>query len=228
MMEKIPTKSKITVLICTLNEEANLPHVLPNLPEWVDEVLLVDGHSTDRTIEVAQKLRPGIHILQQPGKGKDRALKYGFDRAQGDIIITLDADGTTDPEEMQRFIEPLLNGYDFAKGSRFLKIRPAKMPWYRHLGNWILITEANLLFGTKYTDLCSGYNAFWKKSWERVDFPDKFGYEPLITLRAKRVGLKTIEIPCSDKGRVSGSSKLPNWRQGWGAFKGILKERFCG
>lgn len=219
---------KITVLIFTLNEEENLPHVLPKIPEWVDEVLLVDGHSTDKTIEVARKLCPGVRILNQPDKGKDKALKYGFEQAQGDIIITLDADGTTDPGEMQRFIEPLLNGYDFAKGSRFLKIQPVKMPWYRRLGNWILITEANLFFGTSYTDLCSGYNGFWKKSWQRVNFPDKFGYEPLITLRAKRAGLKIIEVACSDKGRISGTSKLPNWRQGWGAFKAILRERLSG
>lgn len=226
--EKVAKKPKITTLICTFNEEENLSHVLPKIPGWVDEVLLVDGHSADKTVEVAKKLCPDIHILYQPGKGKDKALKYGFKHAQGDIIVTIDADGATNPEEMQKFIEPLLNGYDFAKGSRFLKIRPMKMPWHRHLGNWVLVTEANLIFSTRYTDLCSGYNALWKKSWQRIDLPDKFGYEPLITLRAKRAGLKIIEIPCSDKGRISGSSKLPNWRQGWGAFKAILKERFRG
>lgn len=227
-MEKVAKKPKITVLICTFNEEDNLPHVLLKIPGWVDEVLLVDGHSTDKTVEVAKKLCPDISILYQPNRGKDDALKHGVEHARGDIIITLDADGTTDPEEIPKFIEMLLNGYDFAKGSRFLKTRPMRMPWYRHFGNWVLVTEANLIFGTKYTDVCSGYNAFWKKSWGRIDFPDEFGYEPLITLRAKKAGLKMIEISCSDKGRISGTSKLPNWRQGWGAFKAILKERFRG
>lgn len=226
--EKVAKKPKITVLICTFNEEENLSHVLPKIPGWVDEVLLVDGHSVDNTVEVAKKLRPDIRILYQPGKGKGDALKYGFKHARGDIIVTLDADGTTDPDEILKFIEPLVSGYDFAKGSRFLNTRPTRMPWYRHFGNWVLVTETNLIFSTEYTDLCSGYNAFWEKSWEKIDFPDEFGYEPLITLRAKKAGLKIIEIPCSDKGRVSGTSKLPSWGQGWGAFKAILKERFRG
>jgi len=219
---------KTSVIICTLNEEQNIPHVLPKVPEWVDELLLVDGHSTDKTVEVAKKLRPDIRILYQPGKGKGDAMKYGIQQAIGDIIVTLDADGTTEPEEMPKFIKPLLNGFDFAKGSRFLNRRPMRMPWHRLFGNRVLVNETNLIFGTRYTDLCSGYNAFWKKAWERINFPDEFGYEPLITLRARKAGLKIIEIPCSDKGRVSGSSKLPNWRQGWGAFKAILKERFRG
>ena len=228
LVEKATLKAKITVLICAFNEEKNLPYVLPKIPQWVDEILLVDGHSSDNTVEVAKRLRPDIRILYQPEKGKGDALKYGIKHSSGDIVVTLDADGTTDPEEMHKFIEPLLNGYDFAKGSRFLNTRPKRMPWYRHFGNWLLVTEANLIFGTNYTDLCSGYNAFWGKSWERINFPDEFGYEPLITLRAKRAGLKIIEVACSDRGRISGGSKLPNWRQGWGAFKAILKERFYG
>ncbi len=219
---------KITVLICALNEAESLPHVLPKIPRWVDEILLVDGHSDDGTAEVAKKIRPEIKILCQPGKGKGDALKYGVQQAIGDIVVTLDADGATNPDEIPKFIEPLLKGYDYIKGSRFLGFQPAKMPWYRHFGNWVLVTETNLIFGTRYTDVCSGFNAFWKKSWEKVNFPDTFGYEPLITLRAKKAGLKILEISCRDSGRIHGSSKLPNWRQGWGAYKGILRERLRG
>ena len=218
----------VTVLICTLNEEKNLPHVLSKIPQWVSEILIVDGHSTDNTVEVARQIRPESKVLYQPDTGKGNAMRYGIQQASGSIIVTLDADGATNPEELHKFIEPLLKGYDFVKGSRFLGVRPAKMPWYRHFGNWVLATETNLIFGTRYTDVCSGFNAFWKNSWKKLNFPDEFGYEPLITLRAKRAGLKIIEISCFDRGRISGSSKLPNWGQGWGAFKAILKERFRG
>src|SRR3989338_7264825 len=103
--------NEISVIICTFNEEENLSFVLPKIPEWVDEVLLVDGNSCDNTVSVAKKLRPDIQILYQPGKGKGDALRYGFSKAKGDIIVTLDADGSTDPAEMDKFIEPLLNGY---------------------------------------------------------------------------------------------------------------------
>lgn len=221
-------KPKITALICTLNEEDNLRYVLPRIPPCVDEVLLIDGYSSDHTVDVAKELRPNIRIMYQPDTGKDNALKYGAEQARGDIIITIDADGTTDPEEIPEFVAPLLERYDFVKGSRFLKTRPLIMPWYRRLGNWILRTEVNLLFGTRFTDVCSGYNAFWKKSWEKIEFPDKFGYEPLILIRAKKAGLRIREITTYDRGRFKGKSKLPAWRQGWQALKAILLERFHG
>jgi glycosyltransferase involved in cell wall biosynthesis len=219
---------RVSIIICTFNEADNLPHVLLKIPDWVDEVILVDGHSTDNTVEAAKKLRPDIKVFYEPEKGKDIALRYGVERANGDIIITLDADGSTDPQEIPKFIEPLLEGYDFAKGSRFKKEKPLKMPWLRRFGNWILVTEANVLFGTKFTDLCSGYNAFWKNAWQKIGLSGSFTYEPIIVLMAKKAGLKIVEVPCQDRGRICGSSKLPNWKQGWGAFKAILKERFRG
>ena len=221
-------KPKVTVLICAFNEEQNLPHVLPKIPKWVDEILLIDGHSTDKTVAVARELLPNIRIEYQPSIGKDDALEYGVSLAIGDIIVTLDADGNTNPEEIPNFIEPLLKGYDFAKGSRFLKIKPLQMPFHRHFGNWVLCTEVKLLFGAKFTDVCSGYNSFWKHAWGKIKFPEEFGYEPLILIRAKKAGLNIVEVSTLDKGRISGESKLPSWQQGWGAFKAILKERFSG
>ena len=221
-------RPKVTVLVCALNEEENLPHVLPKIPSWVYEVILVDGHSTDNTVDLARKLCPSIRILYEPRKGKDNALKFGIENAEGDIIVTIDADGNTDPSEIPQFVAPLMNGYDFVKGSRFLKTRPAKMPWYRRFGNWILCTEVNVLFGLKFTDVCSGYSAFWKDEWAKINFPDDFGYEPLLIIRVKNAGLKILEIPNYDAGRLSGKSKLPNWQQGWGAFKAVLMERFGG
>jgi len=227
-MIKLTIKPKVTVLVCTFNEEKNLPYVLPKIPKWVDEILLVDGHSSDKTVAVARELIPNIHIEIQPNKGKDDALQYGVSLASGDIVVTLDADGNTDPEEIPNFIGPLLKGYDFVKGSRFLKTKPLHMPRHRIFGNWVLCTELNLLFGTKFTDVCCGYNSFWKKAWEKIPFPEEFGYEPLILIRAKKAGLNIAEVRSIDTGRISGESKLPSWRQGWGGFKAILKERFRG
>jgi glycosyltransferase involved in cell wall biosynthesis len=225
---KLSPKSKITVLVCTFNEEKNLPHVLPKIPKWVDEILLIDGHSEDKTTTIARELLPNIRIEYQPNKGKDDALKYGVSLARGDIVVTLDADGNTNPEEIPIFIETLLKGYDFVKGSRFLETKPLQMPGHRRFGNWVLCTELNLLFGARFTDVCSGYNSFWKKSWEKIQFPEEFGYEPLILIRAKKAGLKIAEVSSIDTGRISGESKLPSLRQGWGGFKAILKERFRG
>jgi glycosyltransferase involved in cell wall biosynthesis len=226
-MSQLKQKPSVTVLVCTFNEENNLPYVLPLIPKWVDEVLLIDGHSTDNTISVARKLIPDIRIQVQPNKGKDDALQYGVSLATGEIVITLDADGNSDPKDIPSFIEPLSNGYDFVKGSRFLKTKPLHMSSYRRFGNWVLCMEVNLLYGAKFTDVCSGSNSFWKKAWEKIKFPEEFGYEPLIIIRAKKAGLKITEIPNLDKGRISGKSKLPSWPQGYQTFMAILKERFC-
>ncbi len=221
------TRPKITALICTLNEAENLPHVLPRIPNWVDEVLLVDGHSTDDTISVAQRLRPDIRILQQPGTGKGVAFRYGVEQAQGDIIVTLDADGETDPAEMSGFIQPLLQSYDFAKGSRFATGWRRK-PFHRILGNWLIVTVFNFLYGTKYTDLCSGYNAFRKSIVSQVNLwsDEGWNYEPLIISRAHKAGLLIVEIPQTMHGRLSGKSRLPNWRQGLTAIRTVTRERF--
>jgi len=221
---------KITVLICTLNEDENLSYILPKIPRWVGEVLLVDGHSTDSTVEVAKKLRPDIHMLYQPGKGKGDALKCGIKHASGDIIVTLDADGATDPEDMLKFVEPLLNGYDFAKGSRPLHRPPHNKPWHRILGNWIITIAFDLMFFAKYTDLCSGYNAFWKRAIEQVDLesPDGFENEPLANCRVRKKKLRVIEVSHSDGGRFKGEVKESSWRQGSKAIKTIIRERFRG
>ncbi len=224
------SEPKITVLICTLNEEENLSQLLSRIPEWVDEVLLVDGHSTDNTVQVARQLRPDIQVLYQPEEGKGDALKYGFKQASGDIIVTLDADGATDPDEMSKFVQPLLDGYDFAKGSRFKLEFPRNKPRYRIFGNWLITITFDVLFYRNYTDMCSGYSAFWREAIERVDLssPDNFEDEPLINVKVRKAGLKVIEVGHIDGGRLGGATKAPGWRQGFKAIKTILRERFIG
>lgn len=220
-------RPRISVVICALNEAENIPHVLPRIPPLVDEVLLVDGHSTDGTVEAARACRPEVRILHQPGVGKGEALRFGVRQATGDIIVTLDADGETDPLDLPRFVEPLLAGHDFAKGSRFASGWRGK-PLHRVFGNWLIVVTFNLLFGTRHTDLCSGYNAFWRDVVDDMDLLQEQGwhYEPLVNARVTRSGFQVVEIPQSESRRMNGRSKLPNWRQGFMAMKSIVRERF--
>ncbi len=224
----------ISVLICTLNEAENLPHVLNRIPTWVEEVLLVDGHSTDGTVEMAQKLRPDIRVLYQPGKGKGDALRYGIKRASGDAIVTLSADLETDPGEMLRFIRPLLEGYDFVKGTRFswnpFRPRfPKDKPFHRLIGNLVIALTFDVLFAKPFTDLCSGYNAFQKRAIERVNLFSRDGFEnePLITARVVKAGLRVKEVFHADGGRMAGRSKAPAWRDGFRDIKTVIRERFA-
>jgi glycosyltransferase involved in cell wall biosynthesis len=217
---------KVTVVICALNEASNLSAVLPRIPDWIDEVLLVDGNSTDDTVEIAKVLRPELRVLFQPKPGKDAALSFGVQHASGDIIVALDSDGEAAPEEITRFIEPLLNGYDFVKGSRFT-LGWGNKPLARILGNWLIVKTCNAIYGTRFTDLCSGFNAFWKRRTEDANLWHHSGwnYEPRIVARALVAGLKVTEVPQHYEGRLSGESKLPDWRQGLNSLWFLVLER---
>src|SRR5437588_10351770 len=146
---------RISVVIPAYNEAKNLPYVLPLIPSWVHEVILVNDHSSDDTVEVACKLWPIIHIVNtQQRHGKGVALQTGFAAATGDIIVMMDADGSSDPREMPRFIEALLAGAYFAIGSRFIDDGgSADITRLRRLGARVLIWIANQRFGIHFTDM---------------------------------------------------------------------------
>ena len=217
---------RVTVVIPTLNEAKNLQHVLPLIPWWVDEVLLVDGHSTDNTVEVARSLLPSIRVVYQEGKGKGAALRTGFRTATGDIIVMLDADGSTSPAEIPAFVGALLTGADFAKGSRFLQGGgTADMPLYRKLGNWSFVLAVRALFGGRYTDLCYGYNAFWARVLPHLDLDaDGFEIETMMNVRVLGAGLRIVEVPSFEAKRVYGTGRLRTIPDGSRVVKTILKE----
>jgi glycosyltransferase involved in cell wall biosynthesis len=223
----VPT---ISVVIPALNEERNLPVFLSRIPRWVHEVVLVDGNSTDNTIAVARKLSDKVIIVRQTRRGKGDALRCGFAAATGDIIVTLDADGSTDPAEIPVLIAPLLCGWQFTKASRFMQGGgSADITLYRLLGNKGLQFLVRLLFGGHYSDFNYGYNAYW--AWT-LDYtlPDVDGFEieALMTIRALRAGLKIAEVPSFELPRAHGQSHLKVIRDGTRILKIILKERFGG
>ena len=227
-MNKSKEYPKISVVICAKNEADNLPYVLPKIPQWVDEILLIDGNSSDHTVEVAKKLCPKIKVLLQPDTGKGNAIRYGIRESTGEIIVTLDADGSTDPSEITNFINPLLNGYDFAKGSRFLNTRPV-IPPLRRFGNHIFALFTNILYGSNYTDLCAGLNAFWKRIIPTLDpTGTSFMDEPTVNIRLRKKKFRVIEITQHDTGRINGKANEHFLIQGWRILSIIIKERFRG
>ena len=220
------TRATVSVIVPTLNEAKNLPYVLPHIPAWVEEVILVDGRSTDDTIAVARSLRPDIRVVMQQGRGKGNALREGFAAATGDIIVMIDADGSTDPQEIPAFVGALEAGADFAKGSRFVQGGgTADMEFHRKLGNWGFVFVSRLLFGGKYTDLCYGYNAFWRHTLPCLALDaDGFEIETQMNLRALEAKLKIVEIGSFEHPRRFGTSNLHAFKDGWRVLKTIFRE----
>ena len=227
---------RVSVVIPTLNEARNLDHVFAALPPDLHEVILVDGHSVDGTPDVARRLRPDVRVVNQTRKGKGNALACGFAAATGDIIVMIDADGSTDPAEIPRFVEALTSGADFAKGSRFAPgAGSTDITPLRKLGNKLLGLAVNLMYGTRYSDLCYGYNAFWARHapafglqaespGQRKVWGDGFEIETVLNLRASAAGLAIKEVPSFEHARIHGESNLRTLRDGQRVLRTILTE----
>lgn len=218
---------RVSVVIAAMNEALNLPHVFARMPEGLHEVILVDGHSVDDTVDVARRERPDVRIVTQTGRGKGNALATGFSVCTGDIIVALDADGSTDAAEIPRFVAALCHGADFVKGSRFAQGGSSSdITRARSLGNRALNAVVNALYGTHYSDLCYGYNAFWTRClpYLRVDC-DGFEVETLINVRVAKAGLVIHEVPSDEHPRLHGESNLRAVRDGSRVLRTIVRER---
>jgi glycosyltransferase involved in cell wall biosynthesis len=232
---------RVSVVIPTLNEARNLPYVFSRLPADVYEVIVVDGHSVDDTVAVARRLRPDVRIVQQTRRGKGNALACGFEAATGDVIAMVDADGSTDPGEIPRFVNALLRGADFAKGTRFAPGGGSSdITRLRRLGNRMLGGAVNLCHGTHYSDLCYGFNVFWQKHVSVLDLDvtsappskgdgrlwgDGFEIETLIHMRVAEEGLRVAEVPSFEHPRIHGVSNLDAFSDGLRVLTTIMVER---
>jgi glycosyltransferase involved in cell wall biosynthesis len=233
----------VSVVIPAKNEVKNLPHVFAGLSDNLHEVILVDGGSTDGTVKVARRLRPGIKVIGQTRRGKGNALACGFAVATGDFIVMLDADGSTNPAEIPRFVNALKEGADFAKGSRFMPgAGSSDISRLRQFGNYWLNRVVNLLYGTRYTDLCYGFNAFRRECLSIIELEaevqdadpdamlwgDGFEVETLINVRIAKAGLRVAEVPSFERSRFYGTSNLNAMSDGIRVLRTIHAERRRG
>lgn len=227
---------KISIVVPARNEARNLEVVLPTLPADA-EVIVVDGHSVDESRTVVSRVRPDAKFIQQTRRGKGNALAVGMAEATGDVIVMFDADGSADPAEIPRFVQALLDGADFAKGSRVLAGGGSTdITRLRHAGNRALTVITNMVFGTRYTDLCYGYNAFWCDVLPHLDLPrpfptssemrwgDGFEIETLINCRVAVAKLQVTEVPSVELLRMFGESNLHAVKDGLRVIKTISTE----
>lgn len=225
----------VAVIVPAMNEARNLPFVAERMPV-VDEIIVVDGHSSDDTIAVARALWPDALVISQTRSGKGNALACGFAHATADIIVMIDADGSTDPAEIPDFVDTLLAGADLAKGSRFSEGGDSDdITAFRRLGNKGLNWLVNRIFHADYADLCYGYNAFWRSNLPVLDLPDVYAAEPqwgdgfevetVINVRMIRAGKRITEVGSIERCRIHGRSNLNAFSDGLRVLRTINYER---
>jgi hypothetical protein len=234
-----PKDPQVSIIVPAKNEAMNLRKVLPALPA-VHEVILVDGNSQDDTIATALQVMPSIRVVRQTRKGKGNALACGFAAATGDVLVMFDADGSADPAEIPYFVETLVQGADFAKGSRFAPGGGSEdITRIRSLGNAGLQLTANLAFRTPFSDLCYGYNAFWRDLLPLLDLPDVhasapadsmlwgdgFEIETVINCRMAAGRVSIVEVPSVERQRIFGASNLNAVSDGLRVLRTIIAER---
>lgn len=225
----------VTVVLPTRNEARNLPYVAQRMPP-VDEVIVIDGGSHDGTADVARRLWPNATVIEQTRNGKGNALACGFRAATGDIIVMIDGDGSTDPAEIPLFVDVLVGGADLAKGSRFSRGGGSDdITHFRRMGNKGLNWLVNRIFQTEFSDLCYGYNAFWRRNLSCLDLPeidcaepqwgDGFEIETVINVRAARSGWLIREVASFEGRRIYGRSNLNAVTDGMRVLRTISRER---
>ena len=220
----------VSLVIPVRNEARNVGWVLEQIANDVDEIILVDGNSTDVTLITARRHRPDVRVVPQQGAGKGSALRTGFLAATGDIIVMMDADGSMLPQEIRHYLHFLANGYDFVKGSRFISGGSSlDITRIRGLGNWFLLTVFNTAYGAHLTDLCYGFCAFHRRYLEHLHLSATgFEIEAEMTVRAMQAGLRIAEVPSIELPRRSGASNLHAIRDGIRVLRTVLRHHRSG
>jgi len=228
---------KVSVIVPARNEAGNIPQIMERVPPMgrETEIIFVEGGSTDDTYSVIEKAiqenphRP-VKLFRQKGKGKGDAVRLGFQEANGDILMILDADLTVPPEDLPRFYEAIASGKaEFVNGVRLVyPMEKEAMRFLNLLGNKFFSLVFSWLLGQPIKDTLCGTKVLWKKDYERIaanrsyfgDF-DPFGDFDLL-FGAAKLNLKIVEIPIRYRERTYGTTNISRWRHGWLLLKMVL------
>jgi len=225
-------KHRVSIVIPTYNEAENIAKVLEGIKRQMArigirdyELIVVDKHSRDGTAEVARK-NGAIVIYDDIGKGS--ALVKGLKSARGDILVSMDADLSNEPKELELLIDAIDIGYDVCLGSRFITGGGSEdMPFLRRIGNKFFVFLVNAFFHAHYTDMCYGYRSFSRKAFRKLDLRETgFGIETEMNIQIAKKKLRATEIPSYEKKRVHGSAKLKTFRDGYAILRTILRNLF--
>lgn len=231
---------KVTLLVPTLDEIAGMKAIMPRVRgEWCEQVLVVDGGSTDGTVEYARSR--GYDVVVQSRPGLRQAYVEALQQARGDVILTFSPDGNSVPELIPRLIEKMDEGYDMVIASRYLDgARSEDDDRITAFGNWLFTKTVNVLHGGRYTDCLVIFRAYRRALVQELDldgesayalaerlFRTRLSWEPLLSVRAAKRRLRVAEIPGDEPPRIGGQRKLQIWRWGGGYYFQFLRELFC-
>lgn len=222
---------RVSIIIPTMNEEASIGEVIDTIHRVMDnfrgdyEIVVVDTNSKDRTVEIATT--KGARVIDEPRRGYGRAYKTGFEKAEGEIIATLDADCTYPAEEIPNLVNTLdSENLDFITCDRLSRLEKGVMSAKHRLGNWILKVTTNILFSMRIKDSQSGMWIFKKSILEKIQLTsDGMPLSEEIKIEAWKRGLRAKEIPVIYRMR-KGEAKLQSWNDGWRNLKFLFRKRF--
>lgn len=221
---------KTTAIILARDEESTIGAVIEKLKGLVDEILVVDGHSMDRTVEKAENL--GARVVLDNGRGKGDGYKTGIQEASGEVLVFLDADGSHDALDVPRLAAPIIeNRLDMVIASRWRggsdDMHPNFMHLVRDLGGNVLSIMISYRFRTEITDCLNGFRAIRKDLAQALDLKaDDFDIEHEMVMKALKIGLRVGEIPSHEYARLGGRSKLPTFRKAPKFFYRLFREMF--
>ncbi len=228
-----PTNVMLSIVIPVYNERETIREVIRRV-EAVDrdkEIIIVDDGSTDGTRDLLKKYEEleGFKVIYQPRNGgKGRALRAGFEKAEGEIIIIQDADLEYNPQDYPVLLDPILDGRaDVVYGSRFLGGPHRVFFFWHYLGNKVLTTLSNMLTDLCLTDMETGYKVFRRSILDSFTLnSDRFGFEPEFTCKIARNKFRIYEVPISYSGRGYSEGKKIDWKDGVAALWFIFRFRF--
>jgi glycosyltransferase involved in cell wall biosynthesis len=233
-------EKSVSLVIPAKNELASLPTVLDSIPPYVDEVIIVDGHSSDGTLEYAKSHPRVDKVVRQRSKGKGAALSTGFAHATMDLVAIIDADGSMDLRELEVFLK-VIPRFGIVKGSRYLEGGGSSdLTWFRSFGNKALTEIANRFFQQEWTDMAYGFAVFDRdllqglaltnydalgSIFSHKAYGQGFEIETLMFCRAARRGINLMEVPSFEKDRIAGASNLRAIRDGVRVLVALFVER---
>ncbi|GFP26898.1 glycosyltransferase family 2 protein [Candidatus Hakubella thermalkaliphila] len=225
---------RLSIVIPVYNERDTIEEILDQvrrmeLPDMEKEIIVVDDGSTDGTREILKRQeKDGLQVLYHPrNRGKGAALRTGFAAASGDYLLIQDADLEYDPQDYRRLLSPILKGKaQVVYGSRFTGERRNMLFWHM-VGNRFLSFLTNILYNTTVSDMETGYKLFSRESLEGIEIrSDRFDFEPEMTAKICKKGIRIYEVPISYAGREIREGKKIRWWHGITAIWTLLKYRF--